>query len=160
MLSQPKLSVHFKILFSLRFFNEAIVILSYVYCFWQNTPTYLPTIKFFPFSENWLVFVFSLWCPSCRDDFVSCFRNTICWCLFLEQHMAIKFSFGQSGCCLLMPGRWRCRLSILIGVAVANSSARLDQVCVGHIGTIINAFSASFSTLLIAGHIMLKGRKA
>ena len=66
--------------------------------------------------------------------------------------MVISLSFGQSGCCLLVPGRWRCRLSIIIGVAVANSSARVNQVCVGHIGTIINAFSASFSILLIVGH--------
>ena len=36
-LSQPKLSVHFKILFSL------MLILSSMYCFWQNTTTYLPT---------------------------------------------------------------------------------------------------------------------
>ena len=31
------------ILFSLMFFKEVIVILSYMYCFWRNTPTYLPT---------------------------------------------------------------------------------------------------------------------
>ena len=42
-LSQPKLSVHLKILFSLMFFKEAIVILSFIYFFWRNTPTYLPT---------------------------------------------------------------------------------------------------------------------
>ena len=42
-LSQPKLSVHFKILFSLMFFKEAVVILSFMYWFWRNTPTYLPT---------------------------------------------------------------------------------------------------------------------
>ena len=42
-LSQPKLSVHFKILFSLMLFKEEIVILSFMYCFWRNTPTYLPT---------------------------------------------------------------------------------------------------------------------
>ena len=40
-LSQPKLSVQFKISFSLMFFKEAIVILSFMYCFGQNTPTYL-----------------------------------------------------------------------------------------------------------------------
>ena len=40
-LSLPKLSVHFKILFSLMFFKEVIVILSSMYCFWRNTPTYL-----------------------------------------------------------------------------------------------------------------------
>ena len=39
-LSQPKLSVQFKISFSL-FFKEAIIILSFMYCFGQNTPTYL-----------------------------------------------------------------------------------------------------------------------
>ena len=43
-LSQPKLSVRFKILFSL-FFKEAIVILPFMYCFWWNTPTYLPIIQ-------------------------------------------------------------------------------------------------------------------
>ena len=32
-LSQPKRSVHFKILFSLMFFKDAVVILSSVYCF-------------------------------------------------------------------------------------------------------------------------------
>ena len=42
-LSQPKLSVHFKILFSLKFSKEEIVILPSMYCFWLNTPTYLPT---------------------------------------------------------------------------------------------------------------------
>ena len=73
--------------------------------------------------------------------------------------MAISFSFGQSGCCLLLPGRWRCRLSIMIAVAVANSSARVNQVCVGYIGTIINVFSSLFSILLIVGHIMLNGGK-
>ena len=26
------------------FFKEVIVILSYMYCFWRNTPTYLPII--------------------------------------------------------------------------------------------------------------------
>ena len=41
-LSQSKLSVHFKVLFSPMFFKETIVILSFMYCFWQNTPTYLP----------------------------------------------------------------------------------------------------------------------
>ena len=46
--------------------------------------------------------------------------------------MVISLSFGQSGCCLLVPGRWRCRLSIMIGVAVANSSARVNQVCCPH----------------------------
>ena len=64
---------------------------------------------------------------SSRDDFGRFFRNSICWCLFLEQHMAISFSFGQSGCCLLVPARWRCRPSIIIGVAVANSSACLYE---------------------------------
>ena len=39
-LFQSKHSVHFKILFSL-FFKEAIVVLSFMYCFWRNTPTYL-----------------------------------------------------------------------------------------------------------------------
>ena len=43
-LPQPKLYAHFKILFSLMFFTEAIVILYFMYCFWRNTPTYLPTI--------------------------------------------------------------------------------------------------------------------
>ena len=43
-LSQPKLYAHFKILFSLMFFKEAIVILFFMCCFWRNTPTYLSTI--------------------------------------------------------------------------------------------------------------------
>ena len=42
-LSQPKLYAHFKILFSLIFFKEGILILFFMYCFWRNTPTYLPT---------------------------------------------------------------------------------------------------------------------
>ena len=42
-LSQPKLYAHFKILFSLMFFKEEIVIFYFMYCFWRNTPTYLPT---------------------------------------------------------------------------------------------------------------------
>ena len=74
--------------------------------------------------------------------------------------MAISFSFGQSRCCFMVPGRWRCQLSIMIGVAVTDSSARVNQVCVGHIDTFINAFSASFSILMIVGHIMLNDRKA
>ena len=74
--------------------------------------------------------------------------------------MAISFSFGQSGCCFLVPGKWRCRLSIMIGVPVANYSTHVNQVCVGHIDTIINAFSTSFSILLIVDHIMLNGGKA
>ena len=73
--------------------------------------------------------------------------------------MAIKFSFGQSGCCLLVPGRYRCRLFIMTGVAVTSSSARVNQICFNHIGTIINAFSSSFSILLIVGHIMPNGGK-
>ena len=40
-LYHPKLSVYFKILFIL-FFKEAIVILSFMYCYLWNTPTYLP----------------------------------------------------------------------------------------------------------------------
>ena len=48
----------------------------------------------------------------------------------------------------------------MIGAAVANSSARVNQVCFGHIDTVISAFSASFSILLIVGHIMLNDRKA
>ena len=44
-LSQPKLSVYFNnfIFTNDFFFNEIIVILYYMYCFWRNTPTYLPT---------------------------------------------------------------------------------------------------------------------
>ena len=44
-LSQPKLSVNFNnfIFTNDFFFNEIIVILYYMYCFWRNTPTYLPT---------------------------------------------------------------------------------------------------------------------
>ena len=42
--------------------------------------------------------------------------------------MAINFSFGQSECCLLVPGKLRCQLCIMIGVAVASSSACLNQV--------------------------------
>ena len=43
-LSQPKLSVNFNnfIFTNDFFFNEIIVILYYMYCFWRNTPTYLP----------------------------------------------------------------------------------------------------------------------
>ena len=41
-LSQPKLSAHFKILFSLMLFKEAILILYFMYCYWRNTPTYQP----------------------------------------------------------------------------------------------------------------------
>ena len=74
--------------------------------------------------------------------------------------MAISFSFGKSGCYLLVPGRWRCRLSIMIGVVAANSSVHVNQARIGHIGTIINALSASFSILLILSHIMLYGGKA
>ena len=49
-LSQPKLSVYFKILFPLIYFKEAIAILSFMYCFWQNAPTYhLPKHKRVPF---------------------------------------------------------------------------------------------------------------
>ena len=58
--------------------------------------------KLLPFFEYWFVPAFSLWCPGCKDDSVSCFRNLICWCLFLENHMAINFHFGQSGYCLLV----------------------------------------------------------
>ena len=42
-LSQPKVSVHFEILYSVMFFKEAIAMLSSLYCFWRNTTTYLPT---------------------------------------------------------------------------------------------------------------------
>ena len=43
-LSQPKLSVNFNnFIFTNVFFNEIIVILYYMHCFWRNTPTYLPT---------------------------------------------------------------------------------------------------------------------
>ena len=38
-LSQPKLYAHFKILFSLMFLKEAIVILYFMYCFWRDTPS-------------------------------------------------------------------------------------------------------------------------
>ena len=44
-LFQPKLSVHFEILFSLMFFKEAIVVLSFMYCFWRNTPTEIHLTK-------------------------------------------------------------------------------------------------------------------
>ena len=74
--------------------------------------------------------------------------------------MTINFTFRQSDCCLLVPGRWMCQRSIMISVPVANSSARVNYVCVGHIGTIISAFTASFSILLIVGHIMIDGGKA
>ena len=47
-LSQLKLSVHFKILFSLMFFKVATVILSFMYCFWRNNPTYLHLPKELP----------------------------------------------------------------------------------------------------------------
>ena len=50
LLSQPKLSVHFKILFPLMFFKKAIVILCSMYFFGRNTPTYLP--KFFFLLEK------------------------------------------------------------------------------------------------------------
>ena len=49
-LSQPKLSVHVKILFSIMLFKEAIVILSFMHCFWRNTPTYQP--KVFKVTSN------------------------------------------------------------------------------------------------------------
>ena len=42
-LSQPKLSVHFKILFSLMFLKEVIVIFL-MHCFWRNTPAF-PSIS-------------------------------------------------------------------------------------------------------------------
>ena len=44
-LSQLKISVNFKILFSLMIFKEEIVILSFMYCFSRNTPTYLPKLS-------------------------------------------------------------------------------------------------------------------
>ena len=53
--SQVFFSVHFKILFSLMFFKTATVILSSMYGFWRNTPTYLPSfvvsvlIEMYPF---------------------------------------------------------------------------------------------------------------
>ena len=53
MLSQPKLYAHFKILFSLIFFKEGIVILYFMYCFWRNTPTYLPT--YLPMHYFWQI---------------------------------------------------------------------------------------------------------
>ena len=74
--------------------------------------------------------------------------------------MVTKFSFGQNWCCLLVPGRWRCRFSIIIGVPVANSSVCVNKVCVYHIDTIINASSASFSNLMIVSDIMLNSGKA
>ena len=74
--------------------------------------------------------------------------------------MAINISFGLSGCSLLVAGRWRSQLSIMVGVTVASSSARVKQVYIGHISTIINVFSASFSILLMVSHIMLNGGKA
>ena len=46
-LSQPKLYAHFKILSSLMFFKEAIVILYFMYYFWRNTPTYQDTDLFY-----------------------------------------------------------------------------------------------------------------
>ena len=49
-LPQPKLSAHVKISFPLMFFQEAIVILSFIYFFWWNTPTqptYLHLVIFF-----------------------------------------------------------------------------------------------------------------
>ena len=47
----------------------------------------------------------------------------------------------------------------MIGSAVTSSSAHVNQVLVGHTGTIINAFSVSFSIFLIVGHIILKDGK-
>ena len=35
------------------FFKEVIVILSSMYCFWRNTPTYLPTYKYMPTGKIW-----------------------------------------------------------------------------------------------------------
>ena len=60
-LSQPKLSIHFKILFSVMLFKEAIIILSFMYCFWENTPTYLKNpLLFFAYDYvNNLVVYFS-----------------------------------------------------------------------------------------------------
>ena len=42
------------------------------------------TKKFLPLFEYWFVLAFSFWGPGCRDGFVSCFQNLVCWC-FLEQ---------------------------------------------------------------------------
>ena len=42
-LSQPKLYAYFKILFWLTILEEVVMTLSFMYCFWRNTLTYLPT---------------------------------------------------------------------------------------------------------------------
>ena len=58
-LSQPKLSVHLKILFSIMFFKEAIVILSSMYCFGEiHLSIYLRT-----WVESVLYLVFIVWTP-------------------------------------------------------------------------------------------------
>ena len=73
--------------------------------------------------------------------------------------MVMNISFGLSGCCFLVAARWGCQLSIMIGAAVASSSSRVKQVYIGHISTIINALSTSFSILLMFSHIMVNGGK-
>ena len=55
-LSQPKLSI---VLLSLMLFKEVILILSYMYCFWRNTPTYLPT-----YLPTFLIYKFE--CSNCN----------------------------------------------------------------------------------------------
>ena len=57
-LSQPKLYVHFKILFSLIFFKQGIAILFFMYCFWRNTPTYLPSLLFKLIPSSFLLLLF------------------------------------------------------------------------------------------------------
>ena len=74
--------------------------------------------------------------------------------------MAINVSFGQSGCCLLVPGRWRCQLSIIIGVAVANSSARVDRSVLATLAQLSMLSLLLLSIFLIVGHAMLNGGKA
>ena len=44
-LPQPKLSVNFNKFIFTNVFKEVMVILSYMYCFWRNTPTYLLIIN-------------------------------------------------------------------------------------------------------------------
>ena len=57
-------------------------------------------------------------------------------------------------------GRWRCQLSIIIGVAVANSSARVDRSVLATLAQLSMLSLLLLSIFLIVGHTMLNGGKA
>ena len=59
--------------------------------------------------------------------------------------MAINLSFTQSGCCLLVPDRWRCQLAIMIRSAAASSSPRVNQVWVGRISILSMSYLFFFN---------------